>query len=162
MEVKKSTEYKKKNILFKLFLFIGILVLLILFIPKQERTIGQLEGPDCGITLSLKSIKPSGLTLIWTQSGGELSGSLMTNFDFYVQVLENGEWVSVPYIKTAVYVGGAAYFITMGEHKEIKINWERTYGKLKRGTYRILYEFQDYRAPGDYDTATYFAEFKIR
>lgn len=164
MKSKKCTEYKKKNILIMLFLFVGVIVLLILFIPKQKRNIGQLEteGPNCGITLSLKRVKPSGLTLVCTQSGGELTGRLMTNFEYSVQVLENGEWVNVPTIKKHIYTSGQAYFIPMDDRTKLKINWEWRYGKLTPGTYRILYEFEDYRGPGDYDTATYFAEFKIR
>ena len=41
------------------------------------------EGfPDWGITLSVKDVTDSGLTLVCTQSGGELTGELQTGSDY--------------------------------------------------------------------------------
>ena len=41
------------------------------------------------------------------------------------------------------------------------MNWERLYGELPSGSYRIGKEVMDFRATGDYDTNDYYAYFEI-
>lgn len=54
-----------------------------------------------------------------------------------------------------------AYEIKPGESNEIEINWENGYGKLAKGTYRIIkgidYEYEE----GKYETFNVAVEFNI-
>ena len=43
----------------------------------------------------------------------------------------------------------------------MNIDWSNTYGKQGDGHYRIYKKVNDYRAPGDYDTYDFYAEFDI-
>lgn len=117
--------------------------------------------PDWGLTLSVKNVTPSGMTLICTQSGGELTGELETGSRYTLQVWENGNWVEVP-IFAEVNWTMEAYLIQKDKNAEFELNWEWLYGKLPAGTYRICKEFMDFRGTGDYDTAPFYAEFEIK
>ena len=52
------------------------------------------------------------------------------------------------------------YTLEMGSSHKWKMNWESIYGELPPGDYRFCKEFSAYRAPGDYDTKVYYAEFE--
>ena len=59
----------------------------------QDTTLNGDEGfPNWGLTLSAKNVTTSGLTLICTQSGGELTGDIMTGEDYYLIVLQDETW----------------------------------------------------------------------
>ncbi len=117
--------------------------------------------PDWGLTLSVKNVTPSGMTLICTWSGGELAGELETGSRYTLQALENGNWVEVPFLAEANWTM-EAYVIQKDKDAEFEINWEWLYGKLPAGTYRICKEFMDFRGAGDYDEALFYAEFEIK
>ena len=50
------------------------------------------ETPNWGLTLSVKNVTPSGMTLICTQSGGELTGELETGGIYTYFLLKNGRF----------------------------------------------------------------------
>ena len=114
-----------------------------------------------GITLSVKNVTESGLTLICTQSGGEPTGELQTGSDYHLIVLD-GEWKDVPTVIKDYGWNTIAYMVPKEESTEFEINWEWLYGKLPAGTYRIIKGFTDFRESGDFDTETYWAEFEIK
>lgn len=117
---------------------------------------------DWGITLSAKDITSTGLTLMIAQSGGEPTGELLYGSDYSLAVLEDGEWVDVPYVRRGTIGWTAeAYSVSMDGVVEKKINWKRLYGRLEAGTYRLTKGFIDYRGPGDRDTQSYSVEFEI-
>lgn len=49
----------------------------------------------------------------------------------------------------------------MNDCIEFELKWERLYGELPAGTYRVVKGFLDFRATGDYDSETYYTEFEI-
>lgn len=120
-------------------------------------------GNGWGITLSAKDVTPTGLTLVIAQSGGAPSGTLQFGSSFQLSVLVDGVWSDVPYTVDADSVAwtAEAYIVAMEDSAEYSITWEAIYGVLPAGTYRICKEFQDFRAPGDYDTESCWAEFEI-
>ena len=120
------------------------------------------EGfPNWGLTLSVKNVTESGLTLICTQSGGELTGEMQTGSDYKLIVLKEA-WEDVPTIIEGYGWNAIAYMIPKEGSTEFEINWEWLYGKLPAGTYRIIKGFTDFRESGDFDTETYWAEFEIK
>lgn len=120
------------------------------------------EGfPDWGISLAVKDVTPSGLTLVCTQSGGNPSGELQTGTEYNLIVLEDGTWKEVSEIIDNVGWNAIAYLIPKENSTEFEISWEWLYGKLSAGTYRLTKGFTDFRESGDYDTAVYWIEFEI-
>ena len=120
------------------------------------------EGfPNWGLTLSVKDVTESGLTLVCTQSGGELTGELQTGSDYKLIVLKEA-WEDVPTIIEDYGWTAEAYMIAEDDVTEFEYNWEWLHGKLPAGTYRLVKGFTDFRESGDYDNFTYWVEFEIK
>ena len=120
------------------------------------------EGfPNWGLTLSVKDVTESGLTLVCTQSGGELTGELQTGSDYKLIVLKEA-WEDVPTIIEDYGWTAEAYMIAEDDVTEFEYNWEWLHGKLPAGTYRLVKGFTDFRESGDYDSFTYWVEFEIK
>ena len=120
------------------------------------------EGfPNWGLTLSVKDVTESGLTLVCTQSGGELTGELQTGSDYKLIVLKEA-WEDVPTIIENYGWDMIAYGVAKDDVTEFEYNWEWLYGKLPAGTYRMVKGFTEYRESGDYDNFAYWTEFEIK
>ena len=120
------------------------------------------EGfPNWGLTLSVKDVTESGLTLICTQSGGELTGELQTGSDYKLIVLKEA-WEDVLTIIEDYGWTAEAYMIAKDDVTEFEIKWEWLYGKLPAGTYRLVKGFTDFRESGDYNNFAYWTEFEIK
>lgn len=120
------------------------------------------EGfPDWGLTLSVKDVTPTGLTLVCTQKGGNLTGELQCGTDYHLIVLEDGTWKDVPTVIEEYAWNSLAYWISEGKDTEFDYSWEWLYGALPVGTYRLTKGFTDFRGTGDCDTAKYWVEFEI-
>ena len=120
------------------------------------------EGfPNWGLTLSVKDVTESGLTLVCTQSGGELTGELQTGSDYKLIVLKDA-WEDVPTIIEDYGWTAEAYMIAKDDVTEFEIKWEWLYGKLPAGTYRLVKGFTDFRESGDYNNFAYWTEFEIK
>lgn len=74
---------------------------------------------------------------------------------------ENGKWVEVEKEPSdAEFMWTlAAWMVFMDGTTEMETNWEVPYGELPAGIYRIGKEVSDFRGPGDYDEAMFYAEF---
>ena len=121
----------------------------------------ELEKPDWGITLTAKNVTSKGMTLVCSQSGGEITGELECGSDYSLLVNTNGVWNAVPYLVDEVAWTAEAYYLPLDGSIEFELKWERLYGELPVGTYRIVKGFMDFRGPGDYDSATFHTEFEI-
>ena len=126
---------------------------------NTEQSQGKLL--DWGLTLSVKNVTTSGLTLVCTQSGGEPTGELQTGTEYRLMVFENEVWKEVPTIIENFGWNSLAYLIPLENSVEFEIDWEWLYGELPVGIYRIEKEFIDFRETGKYDTAVYEVEFEI-
>ena len=120
------------------------------------------EGfPNWGLTLSVKDVTESGLTLVCTQSGGEPAGELQTGSDYKLIVLKEA-WEDVPTIIEDYGWDMIAYMVSKDDVTEFEYNWEWLYGKLPAGTYRMVKGFTEFRETGDYDNFDYWIEFEIK
>lgn len=125
-------------------------------------TSGADEGfPDWGLSLSVKDVTPTGLTLVCSRKGGNPTGELECGTDYHLIVLEDGTWKDVPTVIEEYAWNSLAYWIAEGQDTEFTYSWEWLYGKLPTGTYRLTKGFMDFRETGDYDTAVYWVEFEI-
>ena len=116
-----------------------------------------------GISLSAEDVTLSGMTLVCTQSGGSPTGELQTGTPFWLEVSTDAGWESLPYADPENEIAWTmqALLIPKNERIEWSIGWAWIYGKLQPGTYRIGKTVTDFRGPGDYDNAIYYAEFTI-
>lgn len=120
---------------------------------------GSEETPDWGITLYAEDITPTGMTLLTNQMGGTFSGKLEYDTCFHLQVLQDGQWQWVPeLIQYACPLVADSVWMN-GSWRE-SLDWERHYGALPPGYYRLVREFYDF-SEDDYEDAYLYAEFII-
>lgn len=114
-----------------------------------------------GVTLTAEDITSTGITIKCTQSGGNPTGELQTGSWYILETWtkENG-WQEAPYFAEVAWTE-EAWMIPMNETCEWKVDWERLYGAIPSGKYRIGKIIMDFRGSGDFDTAVYYAEFEI-
>lgn len=116
-----------------------------------------------GLTLSVKDVTPSGLTIVFTQSNGEPAKELNTGSYFCIDRFINGAWEPVKPIPSEEELGwdSILYIINHGGETEIEESWTYIYGNLPEGKYRIGKEIMDFTDAGDYDSKMYYSEFDI-
>lgn len=126
--------------------------------PKSSK-----EEFDWGISLTAEEVTPTGLTMVFIQSGGAPTGELDTGSYYSLEVLTDGQWKAVEMLPQEYEVAwnSIAYLLTMEGETKFTIDWEWLYGSLGVGSYRIGKEVMDFRAAGDYDQCVYYAYFEI-
>ena len=131
-------------------------------IEEEGNKSGDEGFPNWGLTLSVKDVTESGLTLVCKQSGGEPTGELQIGSDYRLIVLKDGTWQDVPTIIEDYGWTSEAYLINKDDAREFEIKWEWLHGKLPAGTYRLVKGVMDFRESGNYDTFDYWVEFEIK
>lgn len=124
--------------------------------------VGDEGFPDWGLTLSVRDVTSTGLTLVGRKEGGNSTGLLRCGTDYRLIVLKDGIWKDVPTVIEEYGWNTLAYNFPEGQATEFECSWEWLYGKLPAGTYRLTKGFMDFREAGDYDTAMYWVEFEIK
>ncbi len=136
-------------------IFMVILSILLIFASCQKP-----NADEWGIALSVEDVKPTGLTLVITQSGGKTKGTLEYGSYYSLEVLENGNWVNVPYKIDNVSWTLLSYIIPKNQTIEKEINWDWLYSRLSPGNYRIGKKITDFQN-GKREEKTYYAEFEL-
>ena len=118
-----------------------------------------------GVSFAVKNPTATSLTLTVSQSGSDgPTGTLQTGATFRLEQQIYGHWLPV---ETILKEGQeyrwpeALYEIPAGGSADIDLAWEGLYGVLPAGHYRIAKAITDFRAEGDYDAFTFYAEFDI-
>ena len=128
---------------------------------SESSSIQTAEDP-WGLTLSVKDVTTTGLTLVITQEGGSPTGTLQYGSNYTLEVEQDGTWQNVPDIVDGNFAwDGMAYLVTMDGETEQAVDWDWLFGPLSPGQYRLSKEFMDFRDTGDYDTQLYEVEFDI-
>lgn len=117
-----------------------------------------------GVTLTAENITTTGITIKCIQSGGKPTGELQTGSWYILETwTKEYGWKQMPYIiQGEVAWTEEAWIIPMEDTVEWEVNWEWLYGAIPSGKYRIGKSIMDFRKSGDFDTATYYAEFEIK
>lgn len=122
-----------------LVLFVVLLALLICFKPKEIKNLNLAEN----ITMKVKevSLTNTGATVIITDLSGDESVDLI-NRKFKIDYKKNDKWYRLESkIKNEVTVMTTDNVMENGGNTYTQeINWERYYGKLDKGHYRIVKE----------------------
>lgn len=115
---------------------------------------GQAADP-LGLTLRVEDLTPMGCTLVFTQSGGSVTGELETEEQFRLFRQDaDGSWKELIY---ANYLGTALH-IEPDNSTALETYWG---GALEAGRYRIKKKVLDFRGTGDFDEYAIYAEFEI-
>ncbi len=122
-----------------LVLLIVILALIICFKPREIKNLNLAEN----ITMEIKdgSLTNTSATVIITDLSGDESVDL-TNKEFKIDYKKSGKWYRLESkIKNEVTVRTSDNTMENGDNAYTQeINWEKYYGKLDKGHYRIVKE----------------------
>lgn len=119
------------------------------------------EAVDWGLTLAADEVTPTGLTLVMSQSGGNYTGRLEFGSSYHLERRIGDNWERLPYITDKVAWTAQAYGLPENTVSRWSENWERIYGVLPEGHYRLVKSFWDFQETGDYDSRDFYAEFMI-
>lgn len=122
-----------------LVVFVSLLALLICFKPKEIKNLNLAEN----ITMKIKegSLTNTGATVIITDLSGDENVDLI-NGKFKIDYKKNDKWYRLESkIKNEVTVMTTDNAMENGDNTYTQeINWEKYYGKLDKGHYRIVKE----------------------
>ena len=123
---------------------------------------GKLEIMDTwGVSLAAKNVTPTGLTIVCTQTGGEGVAELHSGQYYVLEEYRGDNWHECEPVIENYGFTEEAWLIPQGSSVEWNVDMEWLYGELMPGTYRVGKEITNFRGPGDYDSAIYYAEFTI-
>ena len=115
--------------------------------PEKISDMNESESQDdtIAVIMSVSNVTPTGLTVNFRQYDKRDNIKLVYGDDYYLETLNGDTWEEVPRIieeRGNEEVG----FINMPEEgeSELEINWERLYGRLTPGTYRITMSMMDW------------------
>jgi hypothetical protein len=131
-------------------------------VPGEADMPANASQVDWGLTLTANKVQKTGCMLHYVQSGGNPTGQLQTGTFFSLEVYD-GQWTPTQYRypDSEINWNAIAYMIPMEGHTDYPEDWSFLHGELTPGWYRIGKEITDFRGPGDYDTAIYYAYFEI-
>ena len=147
-----------KKILFAI-LLCGVIVLGMTGCGKQknEFDIGnksdiKISQNDVIMTIKEGTLTNKSATLVLTDKNFQYGNT------YEIEIKKDGEWHK---INVKLNFDMPAFPLSSKESKEIELDWENGYGKLAKGTYRIIkgidYEYEE----GKYETFNVAVEFNI-
>ena len=150
-----------KKILFAI-LLCGIMTLGMTGCGKQknELDIGnksdiKISQNDVIMTIKEGTLTNKNATLVLTNNSDK---NFQYGNPYEIEIKKDGEWHK---INVELYFDMPAFQLSAKESKEIELDWENGYGKLAKGTYRIIkgidYEYEE----GKYETFNVAVEFTI-
>ncbi len=127
---------------------------------KNEFDIGnksniKISQNDVIMTLKEGTLTNKSATLVLTNNSDK---NFQYGNPYEIEIKKDGEWHK---INVELNFDMPAFPLSSKESKEIELNWENGYGKLAKGTYRIIkginYEYEE----GKYETFNVAIEFTI-
>lgn len=125
------------------------------YVYSAESEVGEI-----GLSFSLKNISSAGATLVFNcYDEAAPTGDLQFGDDFTIEILKDDKWEEAPITIEGNYAFNAIAYVIDGERIEMDMEWKWIYGELAPGEYRIKKSVDDFRASGDYDEYTVYAQF---
>jgi len=127
---------------------------------KNEFDIGnksdiKISQNDVIMTIKEGTLTNKSATLVLTNNSDK---NFQYGNTYEIEIKKDGEWHK---INVKLDFDMSAFPLSSKESKEIELNWENGYGKLAKGTYRIIkginYEYEE----GKYETFNVAIEFTI-
>ena len=150
----------KKTIL--TILLCGIMVLVMAGCEKQknEFDIGdksniKISRNDVIMTIKEGTLTNKSATLVLTNNS---DNNFQYGNPYEIEIKKDGEWHK---INDELYFNLLLFQLSAKESKEIELDWENGYGKLAKGTYRIIKEIDYEYKEEKYETYNVAVEFTI-
>ena len=127
---------------------------------KNELDIGdksdiKVSQNDVIMTIKEGTLTNKSATLVLTNNS---DNNFQYGNPYEIEIKKDGEWHK---INDELYFNLLLFQLSAKESKEIELDWENEYGKLAKGTYRIIkgidYEYEE----GKYETFNVAIEFTI-
>ncbi len=100
------------------------------FIPESE-------NDEIAVIMEVRQVTPGGLTVCLRQYAKREGTTLIFGEYYTLEKLEGSVWTAVPRIIDNAAFHDIGYLIPAEGEAELKTDWERLYGRLSPGTYRI-------------------------
>ena len=127
---------------------------------KNEFDIGnksdiKISQNDVIMTIKEGTLTNKSATLILTNNSDK---NFQYGTSYEIEIKKDGEWHK---INVELNFTMPAFQLSARENNEIEINWENGYGKLEKGTYRIIKEIDYEYEEGKYKSFNIAVEFTI-
>ena len=127
---------------------------------KNEFDIGnksdiKISQNDVIMTIKEGTLTNKSATLILTNNSDK---NFQYGTPYEIEIKKDGEWHK---INVELNFTMPAFQLSARENNEIEINWENGYGKLEKGTYRIIKEIDYEYEEGKYKSFNIAVEFTI-
>jgi hypothetical protein len=121
------------------------------------------DAPDgWGLTLTAENVSSTGLTLVFTQSDGTVTGALQTGAAYWLDVETETGWEYVePLDGEDICWTDEAWSLGTKCTTGYEVNWSGLYGALPAGHYRMGKNVMLSHDDSNWDNKTYYAEFTI-
>ena len=128
---------------------------------KNEFDIGnksdiKISQNDVIMTIKEGTLTNKSATLILTNNSDK---NFQYGTPYEIEIKKDGEWHK---INAELDFDMPAFQLSAKESKEIELDWENGYGKLAKGTYRIIKEIDYEYKEGKYETSNIAVEFTIK
>lgn len=123
----------------------------------DEEAVGA-QNP-IGVTAKATDVTAAGMTLVLSQEGGHVSGTLLTGAAYWLEQYIDGEWVRLE--RRYEVIKELAYELEPDSTAVLQIDWEGMYGVLESGIYRLGKQIDDLREAGEFDSYEVYVEFSI-
>ena len=127
---------------------------------KNEFDVGkksniQISQNDVSLSIKDGTLKNTGATLVLTNNSDKDFQYVNT---YEIEIKKDGEWHK---INVELDFNLPVFVLKSKETKEIELNWENGYGKLAKGTYRIIKDIDYEKSEGNFETFNIAVEFNI-
>ena len=151
----------KKTILTIILCGIMVLVMAGCEKEKNEFDIGdksdiKISKNDVIMTIKEGTLTNKSATLLLTNNS---DNNIQYGTPYEIEIKKDGEWHK---INVELYFNLSLFQLSANESKEIDLDWENGYGKLAKGTYRIIKEIDYEYEEGKYETFNVAVEFTIQ
>lgn len=150
----------KKTILTIILCGIMVLVMAGCEKEKNEFDIGdksdiKISKNDVIMTIKEGTLTNKSATLLLTNNS---DNNIQYGTPYEIEIKKDGEWHK---INVELYFNLSLFQLSANESKEIDLDWENGYGKLSKGTYRIIKEIDYEYKEEKYETFNVAVEFTI-
>lgn len=150
----------KKTILTIILCGIMVLVMAGCEKEKNEFDIGdksdiKIAKNDVIMTIKEGTLTNKSATLVLTNNS---DNNIQYGNPYKIEIKKDGEWHK---INVELYFNLSLFQLSANESKEIDLDWENGYGKLAKGTYRIIKEIDYEYKEEKYETFNVAVEFTI-
>lgn len=120
-----------------------------------EKSDVQVEANDISLSIKEGTLKNIGATLILTNNSDK---DFEYGNPYEIEIKKDDEWHK---INVQLNFTLPALSLKSKETKEIELDWEKGYGKLAKGTYRIIKSIDYQKEEGKFGTFNVAVEFTI-